>query len=464
MGSARIVPGPGPLHGICRMTGHGRAPPSPAETAARYLDSWESRLSDWARDGTSPFAAGSHRPYDRSDAPRPLVLNLALAGNLAGLAAAGAAGTAPDLADFLADPVRSRKPSNGEIDPLGGLAVLHTALERVDRMFAGIDAYRQHPWHRPPETAPAIWRRGAARLLDYGVGGGGPPVLVVPSLINRAHVLDLLPERSLLGWLAGAGHRPLLLDWGEPGPAEAACDTADYVLDWLVPAAECAAAEGPVPVVGYCMGGTFAVALASLRPDLCSRLALVAAPWDFAAPKGTAGLLRDLASAVGSDRIREILDHTGQALGGVPVEFLQCLFALLDPNLMVRKFAGFADLPMDGFQARLFAAAEDWLNDGIPLVSRTGVEVLVDWCLDNTPARGGWRVGGEPVRPERISVPTWVVTSSTDRISPPASSAPLAQHIPQARLREIQAGHIGMMVGSRAEAELWQPLDAWLRS
>jgi polyhydroxyalkanoate synthase len=64
---------------------------------------------------------------------------------------------------------------------------------------------------------PVAWREGALRLLDYGRGSAGPAVLVVPSLINRYYVLDLLPEQSFLRHLAEAGLRPLVVDWGEPG-------------------------------------------------------------------------------------------------------------------------------------------------------------------------------------------------------------------------------------------------------
>src|SRR3546814_5935604 len=46
------------------------------------------------------------------------------------------------------------------------------------------------------------------------------PVLVVPSLINRAYVLDLTAERSLLRWLAAHGLRPLLLDRSEEHTSE----------------------------------------------------------------------------------------------------------------------------------------------------------------------------------------------------------------------------------------------------
>ena len=76
-------------------------------------------------------------------------------------------------------------------------------------------------------------REGCSRLLDYGAAPeaadpAGPPVLVVPSLINRAYILDLAPGRSLLRWLAAQGLRPLLLDWGAPGPAEAGFGLEDY--------------------------------------------------------------------------------------------------------------------------------------------------------------------------------------------------------------------------------------------
>ena len=48
---------------------------------------------------------------------------------------------------------------------------------------------------------------------------------------NRAYVLDLVPGRSMLRWLAGQGLRPLLMDWGVPGPGEARFDLDDYGND-----------------------------------------------------------------------------------------------------------------------------------------------------------------------------------------------------------------------------------------
>jgi polyhydroxyalkanoate synthase len=55
----------------------------------------------------------------------------------------------------------------------------------------------------------------------------------VPSLVNRAHVLDLLPGHSMLRHLAVNGTRVLLLDWGWPGEAERHFSLTDYIAGRL---------------------------------------------------------------------------------------------------------------------------------------------------------------------------------------------------------------------------------------
>ena len=109
------------------------------------------------------------------------------------------------------------------------------------------------------------------------------------------------PVARCLRWLAGQGLRPLLLDWGTPGPAEASFDLAAYGTERLVPALLEARrlAGGPVPVMGYCMGGTLAVGLAARRPDDVSALLTIGAPWDFTSTSGMAGGCRAAIRAEG---------------------------------------------------------------------------------------------------------------------------------------------------------------------
>src|SRR5687768_6481675 len=86
---------------------------------------------------------------------------------------------------------------------------------RLTAALAGLRRYQEAPRSPPPDPAPAIAEAEGAKLRDYRPArGSGPPILVIPSLINPPNILDLGGGRSLLRWLAARGHRPLLVDWG----------------------------------------------------------------------------------------------------------------------------------------------------------------------------------------------------------------------------------------------------------
>ena len=301
-----------------------------------------------------------------------------------------------------------------------------------------------------------MWQDGTTRLRDYAPGGGRP-VLLVPSLINRAYILDLSARRSLARWLAAnTGLRPLLVDWDAPGEAERAFDLTDYIAGRLAAALDVAAAlaGGPVPVVGYCMGGLLALALARLRADAVSRLALLATPWDFHADRP------ETARAAGA-MVATMLPSL-ERWGELPVDLIQALFYTLDPLLVVRKFVRFGTGDPAAPEAAAFVALEDWLNDGVGLALPVALECIVGWYGANTPAAGAWRVAGTAVRPADIAPPTLVMVPRDDRIVPPASARALATALPAATVRTPPAGHVGMVAGRRAASQVWRPLADWL--
>ncbi len=399
----------------------------------------------------------------RRRGPRPLLLHLTLA-MLRSSASIGASaplnlvwpsskpGSMPPAAEAIAAALRA---DGSEAD--FPAAVLAEALRQDSALVAGIAAYRRHPYARTLPDPPALWAEGGSRLLDYGApGAAGPVMLFVPSLVNRAYVLDLAPGRSMLRWLAGQGVRPLLLDWGWPGEAERAFTLTDYIAGRLerALAAAAAVAGGPVVLTGYCMGGLLALAAAGRRPELVRALALLATPWDFHA----AGA--DAAQAVA--RLLPLLEPALAFSGTLPVDALQVLFALLDPWGVAEKYRGFARLDPGGARALLFVALEDWLNDGVPLAGPVARECLAGWYGANTPARGAWIVAGLAVDPSALAVPTLVVVPGRDRIVPPESALPLGELIPRARVHAPAAGHIGMVAGAGAERTLWGVLRAWV--
>jgi poly(3-hydroxyalkanoate) synthetase len=336
-------------------------------------------------------------------------------------------------------------------------AVLRRLLREDRALLAGIAAYRRHPYARDLPDPPVRWSEGETRLLDFSrADAEGPPVLLVPSLVNRAYVLDLTAQSSLMRFLAAQGVRAMLLDWGWPGETERAFTLTDYIAGRLERALM--ALPGPAVVVGYCMGGLLALATAQRRPDRVTALGLLATPWDFHATAS------DTRRAAGLAALLPGLEPLIQATGTLPVDVIQALFAGLDPWGIPQKFRAFARLDQRSARARLFVALENWLNDGVPLAAPVARETIGGWYGQNTPARGIWRIAGAAVLPEAAALPAFVAIPHRDRIVPPASALALAQKLPTATVHNAEAGHIGMAAGGGAEAALWRPLLSWLRN
>jgi polyhydroxyalkanoate synthase len=334
-------------------------------------------------------------------------------------------------------------------------ALTDEGMARHGAMLAGIEAYRRHPYARDLPEAPVLWREGTTVLRDYRTAEGGQPVLVVPSLVNRAYILDLTARRSLLRDLAARGLAPFLLDWDAPGEAEMKFTITDYVARLHRALDATAAVSGrPVAVAGYCMGGNLALAAAMAKPAAMAALALLATPWDFhAGHAGQAALTLALAEPLGA-----LTDR----LGYLPTDLLSAMFATLDPTLVARKFATFSLLRRTSARARDFVALEDWANDGVALAGAVARECLLEWYGHNTPAKGHWRIGGLPVLPEMVTIPTLVLIPGRDRIVPPESASPLGRLVPRAKMVHIRGGHVGMLLSARAKTDVYAPLAKWL--
>ncbi len=341
-------------------------------------------------------------------------------------------------------------------------AVEQEARSRANKLLSGIVRYYDTPYARNMAEMPVIWRKGNARLLDYGsltgsVTGDVPIMLFIPSLINRYYILDLEEERSLLRWLARTGVYPLVLDWGEPGEHERDFNCENYINDTLLDAVAFlhAAAGKPIALAGYCMGGVLALAAAQLRSQHVSALALLATPWDFHCA--------EFAPFVLDKQWRPLLTQAIEANNLLPADILQALFYWTDPFVFEHKFCRFADLSPGSRAAHEFLALEHWVNDGVPLTSGVAKECLIGWAQENQLYGGRWTVDGIKITPSKIAIPTFIAIPESDHVVPAGCALPLADVMPDATLTRPSSGHVGMIVGSRAKKELWQPLAEWVK-
>ncbi|MDI9408578.1 MAG: alpha/beta fold hydrolase [Candidatus Pacebacteria bacterium] len=337
--------------------------------------------------------------------------------------------------------------------------------KKLSDFMTGIKTYQAVRKTLPPQrSGRVIGEFGAAKLIDYG-DLESPAlrgvILLIPSLVNRATIVDLSPERSFVRFLAEQGFRPLVLDWGSASDAERDFDLTDYIGKYLTAGLKQATEVNqgrPVVLLGYCMGGLLGLAAAQLYPDWVSRLILLATPWNFDhQSKLTASL----------QAILPLLEQLIQRQQGLSVDSLQTLFYGLDPFLVVNKFCHLGaevtrNPQLDRGYLEAFARLEDWLNDGVPLVRGVARETLLGWYGQNSTVKGEWRIMGQAIDPARVGQKTLVVIPSRDRIVPPESALALGDSLPWARIIRPDIGHVGMMVSPRAEALVWQPLVEWL--
>lgn len=338
---------------------------------------------------------------------------------------------------------------------LGALAT--EGLRRQQAYLAGVKLYRRQSLAVQASTPLMLQQIGSTKLLDYAPQlHQAPTLLVIPSLINRARILDLSPERGFLRWLVQQKIRPLLIDWNAPYAEEAGLTVSEYCarLQQFLPMLQQNSGSSPRHLFGHCLGGNLALALAALSPQQFRSLTLCSTPWDFQAGDPFLGQQAQLLW----QKIAAQKNQTGL----IPPSLLQSLFALLQPMAVTEKFRRLGHQSPAAAELQHFTRVEDWLNDGVPVTRPVLQEIVQDWYGRNLPLSGGWRVGSTHIRPRSIALPTLIAIPQQDHIVPPASSAALARQLPCARLLPVPLGHIGMIVSRRAESRFWQPFAAWI--
>lgn len=330
--------------------------------------------------------------------------------------------------------------------------------DRLQDFMAGIKLYKQLDFKRTIKDPPTIWAMGNAKVLDYSqtLSHDAPVLFVIPSLINRAYVLDLNEKTSFLRHLAESGIRPFLLDWGELSQAERDFSMEDYLNRYLLPALDHVAAytRRPVSLMGYCIGGMLALAACEFRPEI-EKLILLASPWDFHA--GQEWLIPWLYAS--SAYLNRVIDQSAE----LPVEVIQYMFAILNPLGVIRKFHELPQFADNIEKLQEFANVEDWLNDCTPIAPKAAKELLFDWYRDNKPLKREWVVNGKIIDPKKITQQTLILSPQNDKIVSPESSAALTKFLPLSHMIQPDTGHIGAIIGKKAESEVLQPITSFLK-
>ncbi len=293
-----------------------------------------------------------------------------------------------------------------------------------------------------------VYRNALFELIQYTPTTAqvhNEPLLIVPSCIMKYYILDLSPGNSMVRYLVDQGFTVFMMSWRNPDATDRELGMQDYLRRGVMEAMAVVKSRADAPrihALGYCLGGTFLAIVAAvlgrlqrqaaahpapaaaratdgaaqrrrdddLRPEALAELAsvtLLAAQTDFSEP-GELGVFID------DDQLktlRESMARTGFLSGramAASFQFLNSRELVWSRNTR-RYLLGLKDTGNDMMS---------WNADVTRLPERMHNEYLSSLFLNNALAAGHYRCGGEGVALRDINMPTLVVGTSRDHVSP----------------------------------------------
>jgi polyhydroxyalkanoate synthase len=293
----------------------------------------------------------------------------------------------------------------------------------------------------------------------------GDPVLLVTPLAAPAICYDLRRGCSLVEHLVNEGRPTYLVEYGQVSFRDRGLGMEHWV-DEVVPTAIREVSEHaggrPVHVVGWSLGGIFAMLAAADGPDLpIASLTVVGSPVDVKQVPLVAPLrpLLNLTDGRGG------ITRTYQVLGGAPKPFVRWAFQLSSFQKLVTKPVAVATrLDDTDFLAQL-EAVDRFTDNMIAYPGRTFGQLYHRFVKGNALVGGSIELGDRTISLADIKAPVLVFAGSTDGIAPvPSVKAvePLLTGSREVRFEIVPGGHLGMLTGRRARTSTWQVLDEWV--
>jgi putative long chain acyl-CoA synthase len=297
----------------------------------------------------------------------------------------------------------------------------------------------------------------------YPSAESGPPVLLVPPLMLAAEVYDVAPSTSAVTLLHERGVDPWVVDFGAPEREEGGLERtlADHVLAVSDAVDRVRVATGrQVHLAGYSQGGMFCYQAAAYRRNAgLGSLITFGSPVDtragspFGVPEQFAGAAAALfAESFGRWSVPAWVSRNG--------------FRMLDPVKSLRNQAEFllqlhdreALLPRE--RQRRFLEGEGWVAWPGPALA----DFMRQFVTHNRMLEGGFVIEDRLVTLADLRLPILSVVGTVDEIAPAAGVRAVRQAAPRAEVFELdlQAGHFGLVVGSKANTITWPTVAAWI--
>jgi polyhydroxyalkanoate synthase len=331
-----------------------------------------------------------------------------------------------------------------------------------------------------------IYLKGRARLLHYhrikdkdSEKRNPGPLLIVYAPINRFHIMDLNPKRSVVRNLLSNGLDVYLLDLGYPNSnQDNKLSLADYV-DYIRNAIQCIVQKGnekletqtdenkKIAILGYCWGGLLALIYAALDasntnpnnidcPNVKS-LALMATPVDFAKDNTI------LANWSRSIDIDKMIDEFGNMNGQV----LDLAFVMRNPpRYSFDKYLKLLKKLSDKEFVNNFVDVERWLYDTPPIPGNLYRQIINNCYRDNLLVKNKMKLNDNYIDLRNVKVPLLIIDAEKDDLVSTESAIAVGDYVSSKEkdFIKIPGGHVALCIGDNAHDKLWPEVAKWIQS
>ena len=298
------------------------------------------------------------------------------------------------------------------------------------------------------------------------------PLVLVPPLGVTTETFDLMPNRSLVRYMTARGFKVYLICWGKPGRRHARLNIKDYADRMMGEALASVRAHSgvdEVSLMGWCMGGLLSLIHAGLQGNAGIRnIVTVASPINMRGGGTVAGVAQVLNTP--AMLIRKYTDFRLLAMNPeklhTPGWVTTLAFKLTDPIGSVTTYWDLITNLWDREFVESHSTTSNYLNNMLSYPAGVLQDFVVKVALDNRLAAGEIDVGRKISRFRRIRSAMLVFAGEND-VLVPASTARGILDLVNAKDKTFAlapGGHMGVILGSGAQAAVWERSADWLVS
>lgn len=326
----------------------------------------------------------------------------------------------------------------------GGLA----DLRKMPRTLIDEGAMREVYHYRPAKT----------------VKTSGDPVLLVTPMAAPSSCYDLRRGCSLVEHFVNEGRPTYLVEYGEIAFKDRNLGMEHWISE-VVPEAIRQTSEHaggrPVHVIGWSLGGIFAVLVAASQPRLpIASLTVVGSPFDVTKVPLVAPIRPILQLTDGG-----LVTQAYRLLGGAPTPLVRRAFQLTSGSKLITKpLATLQHLDDREWLAQI-EAVDAFTKGMYAYPGRTFGQLYHRMVKKNQLKDGVVTHDGRQIRVDAITVPVLVFAGNTDGIAPIKAVRRLVDLLPnsdEVRFEIVPGGHLGMLTGRAARTSTWLVMDEWI--